>query len=910
MKSFNCFNIKSFEDLYEDYNLPEILATSQNYYAHLQKTKEPEKLAEHIKLVISYFISICNSNKCELVIDKIIIELINDFENKNTLGNYIKKIFLNVIIYHDFGKVNENFQIKRMKNESFTEINNGIRTTHSLLGSYLFIVNHFDEINKFNLKPNENCLLYGITLLFSYSILRHHSSFLSKPYNEINFEEDVLSLIQNYLQLYNFNIDEFFKVNVFKNKKIKSILDNFKRIDFDNDFCLYSLIKLNFSLLTASDYYATTHYMNSFGSVHNDFGVLDDQLKEKVLINIKNSISYNRDLFEKFDYYKNFNFNLLQNKSNYNLNILRQKMAVEVINNANKHYDNNLFYIESPTGGGKTNLSILAATTMLEKNDDINKIYYVFPFTTLITQTYKTLSDTLGFNSSEIIELHSKSGYNIKNVEEENKEGLYGSDKVNYIDNLFVNYPVCLLSHIKFFDILKTNEKENNYILHRLCNSIVIIDELQSYTPKEWDKIIYFIENYAKYFNIKFILMSATLPKLDNLSIRVTKNNFINLISNSKENYFRNPNFRDRVKLDFTLLEENNLTMDTLSKKVYEKSEEYNRFSGSVKTVIEFIFKKTAGEFYKLIKDSECFDDYEIFLLSGTILEPRRKEIINYLKYEKIENSKILLISTQVIEAGVDIDMDLGFKNKSIIDSEEQIAGRINRNVLKNDSTLYIFKHDEPFRIYKSDLRYQMTRNELNIENYKEILLNKDFDKLYDLVKNKINQINSTEMIENFDTYKAKFKNLDFYEIHKYFELINSKTESIFIPLEIPLKINGEKCLENVFSSNEVLFLKDHKIISENDIKVDGKKVWEMYENILNFKSDDFTLKKINLKIIQGIMSKYIFSTFTYSSTITELKQKADCEEKNGYLYLKDYQNIYDYKDGIKDSEFKFSVFL
>ena len=166
-------------------------------------------------------------------------------------------------------------------------------------------------------------------------------------------------------------------------------------------------------------------------------------------------------------------------------------------------YLSNLFFIEAPTGGGKTNLSILATAELLKIYEgQYNKVFYVFPFTTLITQTYAVVRDMFGLNEGEIIELHSKVGLK-PNTGEDDK---YGSEQLNYINHLFVNFPFCLLSHIRFFDILKTNEKETNYLLHRLANSIVIIDELQSYNPLHWDKVIYFIRQYAEKFNIKFIL--------------------------------------------------------------------------------------------------------------------------------------------------------------------------------------------------------------------------------------------------------------------------------------------------------------------------------------------------------------------------------------------------------------------
>ena len=116
--------------------------------------------------------------------------------------------------------------------------------------------------------------------------------------------------------------------------------------------------------------------------------------------------------------------------------------------------------------------------------------------------------------------------------------------------------------------------------------------------------------------------------------------------------------------------------MNDLADFVLGKSVEYRDKpgkNGTVHTIIEFITKKSAAEFYAFIQEKEPFFD-EVFLLSGTILEPRRREIINELKNPLSRKKNILLITTQVVEAGVDIDMDLGFKNISLIDSDEQLG--------------------------------------------------------------------------------------------------------------------------------------------------------------------------------------------------------------------------------------------
>src|SRR5690606_27921607 len=132
------------------------------------------------------------------------------------------------------------------------------------------------------------------------------------------------------------------------------------------------------------------------------------------------------------------------------------------------------------------------------------------------------------------------------------------------------------------------------------------------------------------------------------------------------------------------------LSLNEIAYKLLEESKIYAekdfgeaKPKGSVYTIIELIFKKTASEFYDLIRNNDFFD--EIFVLSGTILPHRRKYIVNFLKNKINRTKKILLITTQVVESGVDIDMDLGFKDRSLIDSDEQLAGRINRNVNKRE---------------------------------------------------------------------------------------------------------------------------------------------------------------------------------------------------------------------------------
>jgi len=465
-----------------------------------------------------------------------------------------------------------------------------------------------------------------------------------------------------------------------------------------------------------------------------------------------------------------------------------------------------------------------------------------------------------------------------------------------------MNYPVTLLSHIRFFEVLKTNEKEANYLLHRFANSVVIIDEIQSYSPKIWDKIIYFIANYAKYFNMKFVIMSATLPKIgeiiDHLELA---SDFVYLVSD-KNKYFRNPNFCNRVQFDYSLLEwakpdQISDYLEKLYKFVFEKSIQYaeanTKYPDSVFTIVEFIFKKTASDFYSIAFRKKDFFD-EIYLLSGTVLEPRRREIINKLKSEDTRNKKILLVTTQVVEAGVDIDMDLGFKDKSIIDSEEQLAGRINRNVNKPACKLYLFDCNTEKTLYGSDDRYCLMR-EIQDE-YQQILEQKDFDRLYQIVIQKIKDINNSQYIENIEELFKAMATLNFSRVDDSLKIINQRNESVFVPLEIDIAL-----IEKSIPMLKELNIPYTKVLS-------GVDVWKKFSDTIAEQSEDFVKNRIVIKKFQSILSLFTFSIFPNSNDYQMLRTYG--REEYGFLYLNAYEEIYSFENGINTDKFTTSNFL
>lgn len=893
MKSFKCFEDIANEQIaiFDELQYP--------YFAHLSRdNNEKESLYEHSRLVSDYCLKLLDVHGIEIAIDGIAKKMIKNLAIKNpkNWGNSLKEVFFGCILYHDLGKINPNFQVQKMSNIVFKENKKlSFQSNHSFLGAYIYsniFLKRILEDNELS-DDNDKLLLYFIVLLFSSAINKHHSPTIN---SDFAFENNKVDECFSFLKEYSIQFDETDSKSFFLGAQ--DIFAEFQSIVSNEDvyFEIFTLTKLAYSLLTASDFYATNEYMN--GIKVDEFGVLEFETKKQLSNKFKTVKPYNSDLYSRFDYYTAVSFESLQERNALNLNILRQKLTAEMISNLRENKNASCFYIEAPTGAGKTNLSLAFATELFNLDSSLNKIFYVFPFTTLITQTFSSIKETLEIDENSIIQIHSKAGFH------EPTDGGYGNQKQLYVDNLFVNYPIALLSHVRFFDILKGNEKESNYLFHRLCNSVIVIDEIQTYNPEHWDKIVYFLANYSKLLNTRILIMSATLPKIDALHDKLS-GSFISLIS-QREEFFKNPNFAGRVSFDFSLIDqlqkpENNDKEDylvNLANFLFEKSEQYSSNSnGKVKTLIEFITKKTAALFLEIIRQHSYSKDYIIYLLSGDILEFRRKQIIESIK--GVDNSKVIVVSTQVIEAGVDIDMDLGFKDKSLIDSDEQLSGRINRNASKNGCIVYIFDCDNTKTIYGKDTRYKVQQTDKEIyDDYRQILIEKQFHFLYEKVFAEKRKRMHTNLHASGQYYQH-FRYFDFWKIHKDFVLIeNNDSQQIFIPVFIPIR----------FFENKQLLQKMNVLTDDKEF-VDGEKVFNVYIDIIKTDFDDFVLKQIDLKQIGSIVSQFCISVYT--KQLEAIKNMLDPEmSKFGFQYLLNHDLCYTTEYGFDSFKIDTSNFL
>jgi len=791
----------------------------ENYFAHTCGNKPKEKLIDHCNLTKFYLEKIIKEKNLSNLIDK----MISDLDKDNFI--LIKKLFYNAIFLHDLGKTNNSFQANKMDNELFEKTT--ISSEHSIYSSKEFIKLFTEEVNKIENDEIFEKINY-ILNTFSYSITKHHGK---------------LDSIEDY------NIEEDGSYELVKKKSEKYI---------NNLFEFYILNKLLFSLLVSSDYYATTHYMADLPTTN--LGTIKD--KQKII--------------NKFEEYK-ITRNIRSGENIKGINKLRSKMFLEAEENLQENKHKNIFYLEAPTGSGKTLTSINLAMNLI-KQEDINKIFYVFPFNTLVEQTKKQLDDI--FDEDLNIEVIN-SITPIKEITDQEQEDEESKYQKSYMSRLFFHNELILMTHIAFFNILFGTTKEDNFPLWQLANSVIILDEIQSYDNKLWSYMIKFFSIYAKALNMKIIIMSATLPKLDNLiDSEENKDIFVELIKN-KNDYFQSKYFKNRVEIDFSLLElYKEIEYDILIEKLNIEKENYS------KIVFEFIKKDSAREFFEKIEGDIRFKDFEIFELSGDDNKATREHIIQKIKDKK--ELKIILVATQVIEAGVDIDMDLGFKDISTIDSEEQFLGRINRSCLKVENRykpkVYFFNKDEENKIYKEDNRIE---DNLRKDEFRQVLLDKNFENFY---KNVFRRIKSNDskikdgILGNFEKFNEKVQKLNYKEIQEKMRLINTQSFRLYFPFKLDI------------SKYKIDEFKDKKIIAkylDEDENLDGLLIWEEFEKLNDIKN--YAQKEVKRSELNSLMQFFTFNITKYS----------DKQSLPYFDYIcGSYHFISNYDDFIKNGKF------
>ena len=789
------------------------------YLAHIKDNRE-ETLQEHTELANKYFEKIVDYKNLKQFFERIK----NILNLKNQEEELYYKMIHDVVNFHDFGKINSQFQIDKMLNEEILKmedkynISGVLASDHSLLSASMFIAYYFGKITDLIeiVETKKIVILFEILFALSYVISKHHGNLDSfEEYIEKlsrNNDENILKELKN-ISVSNGGI----LLQAFLEKETITIFFNFieiyiserknkENISSEEAMAIFTLTKMMFSLLIASDYYSTSEFMQeikyeNFGNMGNTDIIKKEYENSEIIKSIR-------------DKEKN---GILNDKD---INNFRTKIFLEAEKNLEKNKDSNIFFLEAPTGSGKSNTALNLSLKLL--NEDRRKIFYVYPFNTLVEQNMNTLKNIFG-NNEEVIKNIAVVNSVTALTNKDSRDIPIEEYSDILMDRQFLNYPFIVITHVGIFNSLVGNTKEDCMPFYQLANSVIVFDEIQAYKNTIWTEIIKILNSYAKLMNIKIIIMSATLPNLSYLLDEEEKNNIFKLIENRDE-YFNNAIFRNRVEVNYDLLSEQKIEYEELLEHIIENS--LNR----QKILIEFISKNDAKKFYELCENNEDLNvNHEILILTGEDNKARRNSII-----KKINNKdkKIILISTQLIEAGVDIDVDVGYKNISGLDNEEQFLGRINRSCKKRGKAYFFYLTDAK-KVYKNSV---IIENKLNLfsDEMKDVLENKNFDVFYSKV---------LEILKRKAKEKINNDNFETIIFNKKFRLLKER-----------MKLIEEQDDKKTYFFNRTLTDEEIEEIGEN---IDGSEVWERYVDIL--KEENYAKKIVELSKIREKMMYFLY---------------------------------------------------
>ena len=840
----------------KEYIIPieDIIVKPELFYAHCDRGngKNPEILKEHVDRCYHYFEELWEHKNFKAVFENFQKELAPELSDEGIKLFY--SLIVNVIIFHDCGKINPRFQSIKMKNtlKKWTAIDCLDGTKHSILSAAIYFDYFYEKIQESLLSKDEKNMIHVFMLVNAYVISRHHG-------NLSRFEEfleefqpnrqlaDIFSCMNqgDFTEVYHGPFCKRDRHMMNMPRQNTRIYHSFLEKQ-SSHAGLYTYIRFLFSVLVSCDYYATSEYdngiqMSAFGTIENTEFVTQYEQSERVKqirrLNPESCVDDKKDI-----------------------NILRNRMFYEAEQTLLENKDANVAFAEAPTGAGKSNLAMNCSLKLLDKN--INKIFYVYPFNTLVEQNYDTLEKIYGqtdifksiavINSITPIPLNGTRKF-WENLDKEENEKFY---QKALLDRQFLNYPFILTTHVNLFQIMFGCEREAAISFYQLAGSVVVLDEIQSYKNVLWTEIMMFLQCYSRLLNMKIIIMSATLPKLDMLTGNHEK--VVNLIKNP-EKYFQDARFKKRVALSYELLYPDRKTeMKELYAHVLEQAQKGR------KLLMEFITKTSAEKFYHMLTESGR-EDLQIFCMTGDDNQIDRKRILREMDTAD-KDKAVILVATQVVEAGIDIDMDIGYKDISKLDSEEQFIGRINRN-FKRKGVVYFFDMDNESGIYKEDYRVD-TAYTLRKDEMKQLLADKKFGKYYDYILKGIRKYRNDRKNENgIEAFVDNVKKLDFVWISQKMKLIDKNDDwkmSVYFAREITT------------DTGEI---------------IDGKQVWERYRELLSDMTMNYAKKQILLSEVKSKMSYFIYqikidNSLDYNDRIGELYLIEDAEQyfENGRL--------------------------
>lgn len=424
-----------------------------------------------------------------------------------------------------------------------------------------------------------------------------------------------------------------------------------------------------------------------------------------------------------------------------------------------------VFCLTVPTGGGKTLSSLSFALSHALKHN-LERVIYVIPYTTIIEQNASVFKQIFG--DDLVLEHHSNfdwEAFRQQNSAEDADSSV--SEKLKLATENW-DIPIIVTTNVQFFESLFASRSSRCRKNHNIANSVIVFDEAQM-IPREFLKpCMLSIAELVLNYRCSAVLCTATQPELhrffpETLPVVEITRDPIQLYEAFK-----------RINLhDLGALTDEDLVA---------KLAEHDQVLCIVNT------RKHAGKLHKLMP---AFGRYHL----STLMYPQhRKRVIQSIRDALKLGLPCRVISTQLIEAGVDLDFPVGYRALAGLDSIIQAGGRVNRNRKRADADLYIF---EPITdsikklpgyiaqtgdVTRQILRRWAGRDPICVEAIQEY-----YQILYGLQDEK-HAFDTHDILSCFEKPGTRDAAFDFRTAAERFSLIGSDTVSIIIPFEDEIK--------------------------------------------------------------------------------------------------------------------------
>lgn len=428
-----------------------------------------------------------------------------------------------------------------------------------------------------------------------------------------------------------------------------------------------------------------------------------------------------------------------------------------------------------PTGGGKTLSSLRFAIEYCRKNE-LDKILYIAPFMSILEQN---ADEIRGLTGDEFFLEHYSNV--VQDIEDENELAEYELHADKW------DSPVIATTLVQFLNSLFLGKGSSVRRMHRLCRSVIIIDEVQS-VPVKCVHLFNMAMNFLSHIcGCTIILCSATQPFFENTEYPLLLDSNESMTGDYAEDFkvFKRIEMVNRIRsVGYS----------------YDETAEFcfDRFCENGNLLVVVNTKPAAANLFKRLK-AKADTNTVVIHISTNMCPVHRREALEEIRQLLKENKPVLCVTTQLIEAGVDISFRCAIRSLAGMDNAAQTAGRCNRNGENSISNVYIINIAEENLSHLQEIRLSqdVSRQIISSGAYKDLLgvdtMSRYFEKYYKEQAVRLSYpVEGTSLVKllslNRDTKLKQCNNpyncQSFYTAGKLFSVIDQNTQDILVPYD------------------------------------------------------------------------------------------------------------------------------